>query len=648
MLNIKASLSVEQKYEMRKVGHMTDIMRGWHYDNMQLSSGRVMGRLVGETVSLIQCQNYEKYASIVKKNVGLLAVLIDGKLAGLMHGEYYLGIKTQHYSGKNVIYQFVPTENFEYLNEQKLCNLINEGIGLDKEKNKKVEAEFYCLTDEEKQEWTMKQKEVYFERHLQFDDDFIAYLWRSQNDRITIEELKKYRDTIYSNRSTYTQKQMEMIAKEIVFYLLPRLKNGVGIEDTIAKQLCLFVMEAYGISFDGQAGSEENIRQLKELFLINTIEKAKEYYINNNCSTARYKDFGIAVDYCEIMDSFAEWDISESIDEWRKEAVERWFDAEDVYKDWNLARILDVLEESTEGEESLLKEEMYIRLREYIQQNKVEIYVRDVLIYQIKQLMKKVEQDKSGSEILAQCCELLEGFEYRKLTMDEKEMLRKNQNMKSLPSGKFYNIYKREKIFILKGWSRFTQPRQPGEPRYEPSPDPTAPFIYLIYGEDGLIGKMEVAEHHIIWNVIGYDKERIILLFTQYVRNLEMISPDTEVRFATPEENDKWDKKTGDSKHPLVNEWWILTGRTLDSGVMGEVIKDIRRHIDEVDEWKVAECVAEGLVFYALPIIEKNPSICSEEDIQFLGESLEKITYKKYHEHIQSVELTARGCCLAH
>ncbi len=619
-------LTAYERYQLGKKYRMSDILRGQFFSDNPYwreykGRGVVRHSTLDNGVEYVNCYNFEKYNSLFTTRIYCNLISIDDIPAGLM-------VETVE-SGHN-INVFLPCHDYEDCNINRICVRINQGM-----ENKYSMR--HPMEENEQRAWNKENSDILFQKHLEFDSDFITQLWQKLNVPMTKEQMDMYRDTIDSNWDKYTQVQKDKIAKEIIFYILPQITSNIHMEEmTVVEGFCKFIAEKYDIGITAEVDSRKRLSLLKEHFLINTIEKAKEYYIANECSVERYKDFCLKVDYDEIMDSFEQWDISRYKEAWTKEALERCFDVQDIFKDWNVERILRLIE-TTKSDVSV-----FHKLKDYIQKHIDDIYVRDVLISHVQDLMDNNNLTQESLAVLQECCDKLQGFDARELTMCEEEFLRKVRNGTSIHEPKFYFISSKEKVIIIQGSTRLRPIRHPEDPRFEWSPKEENPREYTLWSTDGFIGKMEVAEHCIIWNMIGDNKLQMVQFFTNFVRNLEIIPPEREIRYATHIEAEYWHEEAIKSCvgnghfFEIHSKWWIATNSDLIPYMMYGIINEIKENTDfENPGWR-HRLMAVCLVFYVLPNIQKNPNICTDEQLQIIGKFLQKVTNSLFQIHITS------------
>lgn len=606
-------LSGQERYNLRKKTRMNDIMRGISDYNISFWSERgvVYQHVFYNEIRVIKCYNHNKYISVFgnsKKSYlkyRSCMVTINEELIGIVCLDTF------------AICKFLPNKKYECLDEKKICEILNQALELEG-----TTLRYSCLSDADKCLWIEQHNAALFKEHLKFDDDFIAGLWRKMNIPLTKQQLMEYRDVIYRNHDVFSSEQKEKIAKEIVFYIVPQYISAQSDEEKfIIQDLCRFVMNEYEISTESEWDVCKLLPQLKERFLIHSLEKAKEYYIANGCSLERYKDCCLDVDYDEIMDSFEQWDISLYEAEWTQEAIERCFVAEGIYKDWNVERILDLI--------TKVKVDVctFTKLKKYISDHIDEIYVREVPVCHIRELMEDNIYDGTIQELLEECCGLLQGFESRKFNLEEEETFRRIQNRNELLSASFYYVNDKKKVVVMRDTTRIREPRDPYEPRYEWSPKVSDPRIFSLWGEEGLIGKLEVVEYHIIWNVMGKDKEKIFKLFSEYVRNLEIIPPEKEIRYATEEESARWNNETILSCIENQNffgnhsEWFVGTGQSPDVRLMKSIVSELKKHENITG---VPNFIWLCLIGYIIPSIKDNPLLCTQKELDYISDFLKK------------------------
>lgn len=609
----KEALSLQEKFELRKKLRMTDIMRGcFYHETLNYAYDAERGMvcryyIFNSNVQLIHCHNFNKYTSVFGMSAELFVVLFNDKPIGIICSK-----------DAKLIYKFWPNEKYRDWDERSICKVINE--------NYSGPFKFWCLDDDAQVLWEKQHQQALFKEHLKFEDDFIAYLWRNMGVPMTRQELQEYTSMIYSRLDTYTAKQIETIAKEIVFYIIPQyLSNAWEEAENQIKELCRFVMEQYDIVWRDHVSIAQAQLRLKQLFLIDTIEKAKEYYIANECSLERYKNCCMDVDYEEIMDSFEQWSHVLQEEQWSQEALERCFRAQDVCQDWNVERMLELISD-LHAEDV----EVFERFQSYITDKLHEIYVRDILIFHIQKLMPDYRQNSEIQKILAECCEILRGFECKELDLEEKEKFRKILNERYFPYEKYRYVNCTKNIIVLRGSTRLRPPRHPQDPRYEWSPDKYDPIEISFFGDEGLIGRLEVSNLCVIWNVIEGDRQKLLEIYTEYVRNLEIIPPEREIRYATQEEADNWEKRAvhcciGNANFLGYTEWWMGTKTEITPSLMREAIREIKTESAQKEN-DIYVVMMFSLVFYVLPNVERNPELCTQEDMacisQFLSRAL--------------------------
>ena len=609
-------LTAYERYQLGKKYRMSDILRGQFFsDNFNWSDykgrGVVRHSTLDNGVEYVNCYNFEKYNSLFTTRIYCNLFSIDDIPAGLM-------VETVK-SGHN-INVFLPCHDYEDCNINRICVRINQGM-----ENKYSMR--HPMEENEQRAWNKENSDILFQKHLEFDSDFITQLWQKLNVPMTKEQMDMYRDTIDSNWDKYTQVQKDKIAKEIIFYILPQITSYMHMEEmTVVEGFCKFIAEKYDIGITAEVDSRKRLSLLKEHFLINTIEKAKEYYIANECSVERYKDFCLKVDYDEIMDSFEQWDISQYKEAWTKEALERCFDVQDILKDWNVERILRLIEQ-TKSDVSV-----FHKLKDYIQKHIDDIYVRDVLISHVQDLMDNNNLTQESLAVLRECCDKLQGFETRKLNLEEDDALRRMMNDSDLMNDSFNYINTKRKIIVIRESTRIRPARDPQDPRFEWYPKESDPRIFSLWGNDGLIGKLEVVENHIIWNMIGEDKAELFSIFSEFVRTLEIIAPETEVRYATKDEADYWEKETLNSCIENKNffgfhsEWSECTGQALDERLLQSIVQELKGY-EEYN--RKPNIIWMSLLGYIIPSMKDNPLLCKQDVLDYFGHYL-KITSKKF------------------
>ena len=546
--------------------------------------------------------------------------------------EIPMGLVVDTHKNGHGINIFLPCHDYEDWDIGRICERINQGV-----ENKY--AMYRPMEEDEQLVWNGESGEILFQKHLDFDSDFVTQAWQKLKVPMTKKQIEMYQETISENWDKYTCVQKDKIAKEIIFYILPQITSNKKTEEMIVVEaFCKFIVGKYDIGMPVEGNPEKLVALLKNHFLINTIEKAKAYYIANECCAERYKDFCLKVDYDEIMDSFEQWDISQYKEAWTREALERCFDAQDILKDWNVERILRLIEK-TESDISVFQ-----KLKDYIEKHIDDIYVRDVLISHVEDLINHNDFNQEVVAILRDCCDVLQGFESRELTLCEKEAFRRVWN----GSGtlKYYYINSKEKVIIIQGSTRLQPIPHPQDPRFEWRPKEEDPREYTLWSTDGFIGKMEIAEHSIIWNMIGDNKFRMVQLFTNLVRSLEMIPPEKEIRYAMQKEAEHWNaeaiKSCVGNGHffEIQSKWWIASNSDLTPYLMYGIVNEIKANTDfEKVGWK-QELMAVCLVFYVLPNIQKFPEICTDEQLQIINEFLQKVTNALFQIHLTSASVT--------
>ncbi len=625
-------LSANARNDLKKKMHMTDIMRGVFYiEDWKEKQGVVYQNSIGARVQLIRCRNYNKYDTRqffygIKNEI----VIIDGEPVGIICLD------------RLTICRFIPGYNCHDWNEISLCELFNQ------ESNRLL---YTCLSDDERTTWEWKYSQTLLDSYLKYGDEFAAGLRSRLNVTLTEQDMTKYRDKLYAKRDVLSAKQIESVAKEIVFHILPGYLSDHDRKGTEAVyDLCRFVIEEYNIPTKEGREAEQVYPLLKECFLIHTLGEAKEYYIANGCSALRYKDCCLDVDYPEIMDSFEKWEISAYEKKWKQEAIERCFDAADEENDKNIQRILELIN-AAEDKCSLLN-----RLKNYIEENMDAIYAKELIRCQIQELLADNPLDSEWKKLLEECCRLLWGFEYRLLNVPEKEWLRKARNEGDCIKEEVY-VNKDKKVAIIpREWpnARIFPPRNIYEPRYEWSPTGHEPKIFFIWGEHGLLGELEVAEYYIVWNVAGNDRELLLSLFSECVHELEIIPPDKKVRYATEEEAKNWKEETMDS---LIDQDYyfsdfereLLAQDKLDILWIKHIIKLINKRKDyDGIRYNGVRYYGElmDLIFLILPYMEKNADLFCREDIMLIKEYMEKtadMAFEKPEEDITVSDLIACG-----
>lgn len=631
-------LSGEEKYVLSKSIRMMDIMRGVYYSDADSwmkyeGKGVVTQHIFGDKVRLVHCYNYNKYIEFSRDGIKLYIVIIDDEPIGIA------------FLNNFVVCKFIPNEKYECWDENKLCEILNMEL-------EGTTFKYSSLSDSDKRLWVQKYNEVIFKMHLKFDDSFIAELWRKMNVPLRKQQLMEYRDAIYEKRANISFVQKETIAQEIIFYILPRYISKCSDEEhALISELCRFVIEEYKILIEREWDAGQVLSQLEEQFLINSIEKAKEYYIANNCSVERYKDCCMDVSYKKIMDSFEQWDISSCQKLWVYEAIDRLFRYESTEKDWIVERILDLIVLVD------VRTDVLVQLKEYISLHIDEIYVRETIIFHLQQIMSNSMNGCLVPKLLEECCDILQGFESRELSLEEKETLRKAQNSKELSNEKFNYINKKKSVVVIPDSTRIRPARDMYDPRYEWSPSGKEPRIFSVWDAEGLVGKLEVVEHSIIWNMIGEDREKLFRLFSEYVRNLEMIPQEREIRYATKEEAEYWEEKTilsciGNKNFFEVHcEWFVCSKQVLDVRLMKDILEELK-YYEEI-AW-MHNRILVALIFFVLPNVEKNPELCTQQELKLIGEFLQKVTNIKIQENdilscMTASELIAcyyNSCCV--
>ena len=629
------ALTNEERIVLSRSIRMMDIMRGVYHSESFFRTefwekGVVTQRILDNKVRLVYCHNYNKYPEVFHVSIKLYIVTIAEEPIGLAYINSY----------KYQICYFMPSEKYKDWDDERLCKLLNEGL-------EGCALQYSCLCDSDKSSWVQKYSSELFRMHLKFDDKLAAELWKKMDVSMTGEQLKEYRDVIYKKHDLLSVVQKEMIAQELVFYVLPRCIIRDGLEATVINDLLRFVIEEYDVALKQGWDAIQILSHLEELFLIDSLEKAKEYYIANECSVERYRDCCMNVAYKKIMDSFAQWDISTYKWIWEQEALERLFIYDGLYKDWNVHRILNLID-NMEAEEAV-----FVRLRDYICKHVDGIFVRDTIVCHVQQIMQKQDKNQRIWQLLEECCDLLTGFESRELNLSEKEFLRKAQNERSLPYGNCNCINTKKKIVIFRNGFRIREIIDRREPRHEPTIDYTLPFIFEVWGTEGLLGKLEVAQYHIIWNVIGEKRERVVKLFSEFVRNLELVSPEQEIRYATEEESEYWKEKMIESCIGNQNffgrhiEWFVCNKQSLDKRLVASMCRELNKYVQ--NEW-IRKDILRGLIFYVLPSVAKNPELCTQQELQAMADFMQNVTnvkFRKKDDDIVAADLidTYAGYC---
>ncbi len=595
---IREELTLQEKFDLRKKLRMTDLLRGRFYRDSSKTGEVCRYYRLNKRVQLINCHNFNKYTLMDETDTSICVVLLDDEPIGLVY-----------ISNFGHICKLWACKKYKDWDENRICKILKE--------NTDVTYEFWQLDDnQESLEDIYQQK--FFKEHLKFEDDLLAYLWRNMGVSMTKQQLQEYANTIFNHRDHYTDKQKKSIAKEIVFYIIPQYLSNVWeeAEQQIA-ELCRFVMEEYDIVWRDHVSIKQTQLRLKQLFLIDTVEKAKEYYIANECSVERYKNCCMDVDYEEIMDSFEQWSHVIQEEQWRKEALERCFHAQDVYKDWNVERMIELISH-LHVDVTMLK-----RLKSYISDNLQDIHVWDVLSFHIQMLIPDYKDNSELQGLWEECCKALHGFEYKKLDMEEKERFRKILNSSCFLYEEYQYVNCAKNIIVLRGSTRLIPPRDPEDPRWEWWPDRYDPIRMTFIGEEGLLGRMEVSDFNVIWHVIEGDRQKLVDLYTEYARNLEIISPERKIRNATKEEAEGWEEKAeryciGNANFLGSTEWWLGAKKEITPSLMREVIREIKSE----DKCYVRRMLS--LVFYVLPNIERKSELWTRDDMVCINEYLSR------------------------
>lgn len=517
-------LDVKERNELRKKNRNTDIIRKFEKDSWY--EPMLGGHCETEKeVCLYCCSNYEMVKYWKDDKVKAYEIEIDGKIIGVAE---VVGSIWKPW----LILSFEKFGNEMEWGKERVESLFNEKIDIDIRKCKGKEWKW--IEGEEKQLWK-KEKEAYlFEKHLEFNDEIIAYNWRILNNEMTVEQISKYACAITNLMETGIPEQKRRACKEIAYTILPKYteNNLSKIEEECVRRL---ISDAYKMADieNNLLVQEENfiskaINELRKRFEIDTLEKAKEYYIDNECSKERYKDCYVPADYEEIMNSFEKWDVSCYEKEWKKEAFDKKIRSKTKKIEWNIVTMLELLKE--------VDAEQVEKLKNYIEDKKADIVERDIVLHCLKQAKEHFKGKKDIYQQLGQCCEMLEDrFEFRQLTEEEEEKFRKGRNAREYYKKKIY-VYPHRYLVIDEGntSSRF-YPSFSGPFANEESKcwslGANEPKFYTVWENYRYVGRIEVASNKNIWKIYGSDKEKAYKIFERYVRQIGLIATEEKIGY---------------------------------------------------------------------------------------------------------------------